>query len=309
MKTAVYLNPAAGSGRASRLWSRISDSALGRGVEVIGDGEAMASEKAAAERAIDAAIARRPTRLIAIGGDGTASLVANRILDADAGRDIVFGLVPAGTGSDWAAALGLPRSAIDAFHAAAHGPPRPIDAIEVMRDDGSRRFAVNIASIGVSGAVDQAANRVRRRTRVTYLAATIRALLGYRPRPWRLILDDEPLFRGELFVAAFANGRSFGGGMKVAPDAVLDDGLADVIVVPPVPLVTLPWRLPQFLTGRHVHLPFVRVARGQELRVEPAVPLEGHPPFDLDGETLTVGAATFRLRRHALEVATSRIPS
>lgn len=298
MTTAVYINPVAGGGRASRLWTHIADSQRSRGVEIID-----ASARPTPIAAIDSAIARRPKRLIAVGGDGTANLVANRILEADAGRHTVLGLVPAGTGSDWASSLDLPSSPVEAFEIASRSAPRPIDAIEVVPDDGERRFAINIASLGVSGAVDQSANQVRRRTRATYLAATVRALIGYRPQPWRLMLDGKPLFEGGFFVAAFANGRSFGGGMRVAPDAVLDDGLADVVVVPPVPLATLPWRLPQFLRGRHVDLPFVRVERGRTLRAEPISPLETLPPFDLDGETLAAGAATFQLRKHALEVA------
>ncbi len=300
MKSVVYLNPSAGSGRAERLWIQAAESELGRHVEAV-----RAPDVSTAESVLDAIVAQRPERLIAVGGDGTANLVASRILAADAGPDIVFGLVPAGTGSDLASALDIPKSPGEALRCALECEPRPIDAIEIVRSSDTRRFAINIASIGISGAVDQAANQIDRRTRMTYLRATIRALIGYRPQPWRLTLDGKPFFEGTFFVAAFANGRSFGGGMCVAPDALFDDGLADVVVVPPVPITTLPWRLPQFLAGRHIDLPFVRVARGRVLDAKPCS--EGpHPPFDLDGETLDASAARLRLIPSALKIAVSR---
>lgn len=303
----AFVNPSAGAGRAGRLWSRLASDACARGLEVV-----TAESADNAEARVDAAIARRPERLIAIGGDGTAHLVASRILAAGAGHDIVFGLVPAGTGGDLARSLGLPRSPTLALAQAREAEPRALDAIGIERADGVRRFAVNIASIGVSGAVDAAANRIARRTKATYLRVTLRTLVRYRPWPWRLVLDGQPFFDGRFFVAAFANGQSFGGGMRVAPGAVLDDGLADLVVVPPVPLWALPVRLPQFLSGRHVGLPFVRIGRGRVLSAEPAAMHPGTPeprmkellpPFDLDGETLEAGPAVFRLLPGALRVA------
>jgi len=294
----VYVNPVAGGGRASRVWRRLTDceARLGAVRTVIPE------RVRDAGAALDEALGPGVTRLIAIGGDGTANLVANHLLAKGDAHRIAFGLVPAGTGSDLARTLGLPRSPAAAWSLARSAEPKRMDAIKVVRDDGLTRFAINIASVGISGAVDLATSAIARRSALSYLRVSVQTLLRYRPVACRLLLDGNLIFDGPFFVTAFANGRCFGGGMRVAPDACLDDGLADVVVVPPVPRWALPLRLPQFLRGRHVRLPMVCTARGRSLRIEPH-DSDRIPPFDLDGEVLAAGAATLTLLPKVLRVA------
>ena len=237
--------------------------------------------------------------MIAVGGDGTAHLVVNTLLATGQAGRVDFGLVPAGTGSDLARSLGLPRAPAAALRHALAAEPRAIDALQVETDAGARRYVANTASAGMSGAIVPAVNANPRRGRFSYLATTLGALARYRPVPCRVEVDGEEFYDGEFFLAAFANGRYFGNGMPVAPGARLDDGRIDVVLVPPVPRWHLPYRLPQFLTGRHVRLPRVRVRRAERVRLEPAA---GFPPLEVDGECLESGPAEIRALPGALRV-------
>lgn len=314
-KLVVYVNPTAAGGRAGRAWQQsLRDHPGIEQAHIV-----LPSDAESAESSLDRALTGSVERVIAVGGDGTAHLVANRLLASDLRNRVAFGLVPVGTGSDFARALRLPKHPQDALAHALSASPRAIDVIGVTGDRSPARFVINIASIGISGAVGQATNAIPQRSAFTYLWVTVLTLLRYRPPSWRLWLDERLVYDGPLFVAAFANGHAFGGGMRVAPDAVIDDGLADLVVVPPVPRWTLPLRLPQFLRGSHVRLPFVRVFRGRTLKVEPRIPaargrpeepphesneiLDSMPPFDLDGESFLASTATFLLHRNALLVA------
>lgn len=293
--TVVLVNPAAGGGRAGRVWDRLVAAVPEiAGARRVGGGGA---EAARAELAELLAVGVR--RLIAVGGDGTAHLAANALLASGNGERVAFGLVPAGTGSDLARGLDLPARPEAALRRALAAEPRAIDAIEIRTGDGERRYAVNTASAGLSGAVVVEINANPRRGQLAYLSATLRGLLRYRPVACRVEVDGEELYDGGFFLAAVANGRFFGNGMKVAPEARLDDGLLDVVVIPPVPLWHLPYRLPQFLSGRHIKLPIVSFRKARRVRFEPQ---DSFPPYEVDGEILPSGPAEIRVLPGALRV-------
>lgn len=294
-ETIVFVNPRAGGGRAERRWQKLvmAEPRL-RQTRVI-----LATEAKEGIAQLDRALAEGARRVIAVGGDGTAHLVAGRVLSAGLGTQVDFGLVPAGTGSDFAGCLGLPKDPLAALRHTLEATPRTIDALRLHTQSGVCRYVVNIASAGLSGAVDTMANAIPDRGRLVYLRATLAALASYHPAPCRVEVDGELFYEGGFFVLAVANGRTFGRGMPIAPEARLDDGLADVVLIPPVPSWQLPWRLPQFLAGRHVCSAFARSCRARRVRLEPLAPM---PPFDLDGETLPAEAAEIELLPAALRV-------
>lgn len=294
-RTAVMVNPAAGGGRAGRVWERL----LRASPELAEAHRIRAADAEAGRAELARRLAEGTERVLAVGGDGTAHLVANVLLEAGRGEDVAFGLVPAGTGSDLARGLGLPRDPLAALRRVLAAEPRPIDALRIEVEGGEHRFAVNTISAGMSGAVAPAVNANPRRGRLTYISTTLKALLRYRPVPCRVEVDGEPFCDGGFFLVAMANGPYFGKGMPVAPDAVPDDGRIDVVHVPPVPLWQLPYRMPQFLAGRHVRLPIVRCRRAERVRLVPSV---GFPPYETDGECIPSGVAEVRVLPGALRV-------
>lgn len=293
-RLAVLVNPAAGGGRAAEVWKRLLDGAP----EFAGARLILAADRESARLRLDEALAEVDA-VVALGGDGTAHLVANRILEAGLGERVALGLIPAGSGSDFARCLGLARRPSDCWRRIRAAAPRAIDILELRTDAGSRRFAVNFASAGVSGFVAERVNALAGRGRLTYLLGTIRALLSYAPVPCRVLVDGEELCDGGFFVVAVGNGRSLGRGMRLAPRASIDDGLADVVLVPPFPLWKIPLRIPSIYTGRHLRWRGVRLVRGTNVRLEPRGEMA---PFDVDGETLASGPATVRVLPRAIRV-------
>jgi diacylglycerol kinase (ATP) len=291
-----FVNPAAGSGRAGMVWEAL----LTGHPELRGATLVRETDLRLARQGLVAALAAAEARaLVAIGGDGTLHQVANVLLAEGVAGRVALGVVPAGTGSDLARSLGIPLAPSAALQRALEARPRPLDALQVRRDDGTVRFAVNTVSAGVSGLVVEAVNTLARRRQTTYLAATVRALLRYRPLPCRVSVDGEPFYEGPTFLFAMANGPTFGNGMRVAPPAKLDDGLAEVVVAGDIPRWQLPVYLPLLLLGRHLGLARCRHRQGRRVRWEPLAPF---PPFELDGETLASGGAEITLLPGALRI-------
>ncbi len=291
----VVVNSAAGGGRAGATWSQLEPLA-----HRLADVASVTPTGAEATRvAVASALEEGFTRIVAFGGDGTAHLVAGSLLAAGAGERVALGVVPAGTGSDLARALGISRDVPAALRRALLGPPAPLDAGRCTGERSSF-FFVNIASAGVGGMVDEMVNAMPGRGTTAFLRATLTALRRYRCVPVRISLDDEAWFEGPILVAAVANGVSFGKGMRVAPEAKVDDGLFDVVVAGEIGGLELLRRLPQLYLGLHLNAKPVRWRRAKEVRLEPLAPL---PVFDADGETYPSGPATFTLLPAALRVA------
>lgn len=299
MKDVVFVvNPTAAGGRAGTLWSSLSGARPD-----LADAEVVLADDAdSTVTAIERALAGPVQRLVVVGGDGTLHLAANTVLARGRGASVALGLIPAGTGSDLARTLEIPRDPEAALARAVGGMPRLLDALQLDTADGRRRYVVNIASAGISGMVDAAVNASPRRGAGAYLWATLSALWRYRPRSCRVIVDGTVWFDGPLFLLAVANGRCFGRGMRVAPRAEPDDGLADVVLVESLPRWQLPLRLPRLYLGTHLRLAPVRWRRARRVRLEPHEEL---PPFDVDGEAMESAAAEVTILPGAIRIAGS----
>ncbi|MCS6797072.1 MAG: diacylglycerol kinase family lipid kinase [Myxococcota bacterium] len=301
----LVVNPRAGAGRAAarladlqgalREAGAIFETALTRA-----PGEATALVRAALRRGVSG--------IAAVGGDGTFNEVVNGFFD-DEGRPIRpeawFGPLPCGTGGDLRRTLGLPAETAAMATRLVWSQPRPIDVgwLEFRDAAGStaRRAFVNIASFGVSGLVDRLVNEGPKWIggRAAFLFATVRALASYRPRRVRLRLDDAEAFERVVVTVAIANGRYFGAGMHIAPEARIDDALFDVVSIEPT---TRRDQLRAFpaLYGRGIlDRPGVRLERARRVLAEPA-DFEGPIWLDVDGETPGSLPASFELRPAAL---------
>lgn len=216
--------------------------------------------------------------LVAAGGDGMVSLA----LRAVAGTATPIGVVPAGTGNDFARAAGLPLGDPAAAgrliaRALKEGRTREIDLGQV----GERWFGTVLAS-GFDSRVNDRGNRMRYPAgRLRYDVAMLAELATLRPIPYRITLDDGAEREIEATLIAVGNGSSYGGGMRICPDAAMDDGLFDICVVGPCSRGTLLRVFPRVFRGTHTTHPVVTVHRAAKVTLA-AADLTGYA----DGERL-----------------------
>jgi YegS/Rv2252/BmrU family lipid kinase len=256
-----------------------------------------------AERIAREAVRAGCDRLIVAGGDGTLSEVATGLLEAGLGGYATIGALPLGTGGDFLRTLGVPRELGRAIECLREGKPRPLDAGRARFVDASGRCVrahfVNVASFGVSGRVVELVNRSRKPLggRAAFLLGALRAIARHRSQPVRIRVDGELVHEGPLVLAAAANGRYFGSGMCIAPDARTDDGLFDVVAVGALGRAQLLRKLPLIYRGAHLGDAAVRVWRGRSVEAEA---MDGPVPVELDGEPLGRLPARFEMLPAAL---------
>lgn len=295
-RTVWMVNPASGGGRGLRRWQRLRAAMP----EVVGGHVVQGTSADDAAAQLRSRVAEgHVDRVIAVGGDGTAHLVANTLLNLSDPSPVPMGIVPVGTGSDLARHLPQPRRPLEALRHVLGATPRPFDAMALRTDDGRRRYSINIASGGLSGAVVQALGATPNRGQLSYLTATLAALLKYQPFGCRVRVDGVEVYDGALFLVAVANGEFFGKGMRVAPTSQTDDGRLEVVIVPPVARWQFPWRLPQFLSGAHLKWPGVVHRSALHVRIEPS---PDFPPYELDGEYFAVAGVDVQVRPGALRM-------
>ena len=270
-RTLVIVNPQSRGGATGRRWADMER----RLREALGPLEIEATRgPREAGRIAQEGVRAGVERLVVAGGDGTLAEVVTGLLGAGLGGDAQIGLLPLGTGGDFARTLGIPRDLDRAIAALATGTPRVVDAGRVRfrgpsgREDQS--WFLNATSFGVSGLVVELVNRAPKALggALLFLIGTLRALARYRCPNVALRLDGERVFEGPLVLAAAANGQYFGGGMRVAPGARLDDGLLDVVVVPELGKARLLAKLPTIYRGAHLNDPATQLHRGRVLEAE-----------------------------------------
>ena len=288
----VIVNPTAGRGRAGKQVPEIrrllGDKAanwtwlytLGRG-----DAETLARESAQAGCPL----------IVAVGGDGTLHEVVNGVL----GTGAAVGLIPFGTGNDFARALGLYGSLETACRALTEGATKRIDVgvIEGEGTGGPRHFLV-LTGTGFDARTAQTVNAGIRGLSgpLAYVWGAILTLREFTPFALTLTLDSGPPRRTQAMFVSFANAETTGGGMKIAPGALVDDGYLDVCLVETVSKPTLLFQLSQVFSGKHVRHPAVSMLRARSLRVEADPP----QPLLIDGEVCGTTPATVHLLPGAL---------
>jgi YegS/Rv2252/BmrU family lipid kinase len=256
------------------------------------------------ERIAREAVRSGVERLVVAGGDGTAAEVVSGLLGAGLGAYAEVAFLPLGTGADFHRSLGIPRDLDGAVAALASGKGRRIDAghVRYASADGASHEShfVNVASAGLSGVVTRKVLGSKALgARLAFLFGTLRGLASFRPPRVVARLDGALLPVDEIALIAAANGRYFGGGMFVAPDARPDDGLLDVVVVPAFSKPVLITKLPRLYSGTHVDVPGVTVHRGRRLELEAS----GPPALgEVDGEPVAQLPMTVEVLPGALQV-------
>jgi YegS/Rv2252/BmrU family lipid kinase len=283
---ALLCNPSAGGGRAARLLPRaeraLRDLGVGVRTEVTRDLDH------ARELARDAAQAGEV--IVTLSGDGMIGSVVGVLREFPGA---VLGILPGGRGNDTARALRIPLDIEPACAVVAHGRERDVDIGEV-----AGRSFVGIASLGFDSDANRFASTVPARLgRLVYVYGALRALVTWRPARFDLLLDGEPLSSVGYSVAA-CNSGCYGGGMYLAPDAALDDGMLDVVLIASHSRRSFLVTLPKVFKGTHVKHPAVRILRGSELHVD----ADRSFTIYADGDPIGRTPATIRVVPGALRV-------
>lgn len=236
----------------------------------------------------------RGRTVLAVGGDG----VAGGIGGALSGTGTVLGLVPAGRGNDFARALGLPTEPGELAHLLLHGTAHPVDTVEVSSAVHDRTVVLGSVYAGVDALANRHANRARfLRGAASYYAGGLRAVATWRAVRYRVTVDGvEHRHTGYTVVAA--NSGWYGSGRAVAPDARVDDGLLDVVLIRDAPRLLFFALMNELRTGAHVRRPQVEILRGREIRIS----ADREVPYGADGEVDAVLPVTVRVLPRALRV-------
>jgi diacylglycerol kinase (ATP) len=295
-RVVVVANPTAGRGKAGKLIGRIDLLLREAGVqhEILVSESAHDLTKRARQEGENGA------RIVAvIGGDGTVSLAAEGLLDTDA----ALAVLPSGTADDFAKAIGVGK-----LGAAVRALVDPnIVAIDVVRltVGAERRHYVNVAGAGFDSDVNETANamRVDLGATGTYVAAVMKTLPRFTPARFRVELDDE-VVEGPHMLVVVANATSYGGGMRVAPDASVVDGRLDVCLLGELSKGAFLRAFPRVFVGSHVRHPAVRMARAARVFIE----ADRRVQVYADGERVGPLPASFEVMPAALPVVVGPNP-
>jgi len=286
----VVCNPTAGRGRGGRLLDPLLQALRRSGPVEAGVSREPGDEARLAREAAE----RGFRRVVALGGDGTWSNVANALIAS--GRDVELGLVPGGTGSDLAKSLGVPGGDLEAAAAIAAGDR--VRAIDVGRI-GERRFT-NIAGFGYDVAVLEHSKTVPvLKGSAVYIYSALRQLVSFRGFSVEMEVDGGGWRQRELLMLIVANARVFGGSFRIAPGALLDDGLLDVVCFGNVSTAGRFRLMLRLLRGTHLADEAVDHLRVRSLGLRFPAP----PRYEVDGEwnqgesaEVAVGVEPGRLR-------------
>jgi YegS/Rv2252/BmrU family lipid kinase len=306
----IVVNPHSGGGRTGREWPNI-ERALRAAYPHMR--LAITQGRGDATSLVRHALSEGHHEIVAVGGDGTINEAVNGLFDADGPimPDAVFGFITSGTGGDFRKTFGVAPGYPEAIARLKRAPVHRIDVgkLTCLTRDGKPtvRYFANIGSFGLFGAVVDAVNRARFAKWLggsfAFAFHSARALLTYRDRAVRLKIDDVYDEITRISTVAIANGQFFGGGMRVAPEAIPDDGLFDVIIMGGTSRRRALADLRQIYSGEHLTNPAVRAVRGRKIVAAPVAETAGRPVLiEVDGECAGQLPATFELLPRALNL-------
>ena len=287
----LIANPIAGKGKAAKIAQKAYRQLTEQGAKGVIE---LTTQPGDANRIAREAIQNGGRWIIACGGDGTVHEIVNAIAEKS---DVVLGMLPCGKGNDLAGALGIPKSLDPAIDVLLNGVTRQVDLGKI----GDRYFDT-IVTCGYD-------SEVNRRVSVegapfsgtmSYVYTAITTLFSYES-PSARIEGDFGVYDGGILLTATGITCHYGGGLKILPDAVLDDGLFDVCIIKPVPRRTVLCMMISLFWGGHTSHPAVQIHRTKSLTIH------ANPPILLfaDGERVCYTPATIEIAERALTVLVS----
>ncbi len=299
------MNPAAGHGRAARVWAGLRPKIL----RAFPGALCLITEKPghATELAVKAAV-DGALKIVAVGGDGTFSEMLEGVMRLPAARRAALTLaaMPSGSGCDLARHLGYPKDGSALLALIASGKSRPLDVgrINYSGLDGAprERHFINIAAFGLAGDV---AHHIKRMGKalggtVSYAVSSARVILGARAKTVRLKADGRDL-SGRYHLGVLANTSSMGGGMRIAPGTKDDDGLMDLVLVPDMSRFELVKNFPRLYKGTHINSSGITVTSVRRLEAESDETVY----LNIDGEADGMFPAVFETLPRAVKVITA----
>ena len=202
-------------------------------------------------------------KVVAIGGDGLVNLCLQEVAEQNIGLSVI----PAGTGNDFARAVGSYRKSVnEIFNVVRSQEPTSID-LGLVTGAFGKRWYVQVLSTGFDALVNNLANRINwPRGQMKYTLATLLTLARFKPIPYELIIDGKQ-FKQDFMLLSVANGETYGGGMRICPDASNSDGIFDILLVHPVSKIVLLSIFPKVFTGKHVPHPKIDIIRGKKVQL------------------------------------------
>lgn len=258
----LIVNPKSGKGAGRSVGAQTLALLRARGHEVV---DASAASAGQAGQSAERAFEEGADTLVVVGGDGTSHLGINLCAD----RPIRLGMVPAGTGNDFARNLGIPvGDPVAAVRLIDAGLTQRVDVGRVTLESGEQRWFGGVLGAGFDAVVAARAERMRwPRGQLRYALAILRELPAFTPIPYAVELDGRRTETRAMLVAV-ANTASFGGGMRVCPDADWTDGRFDVLVLHELSIPAFLRVFPSVYSGRHVDHPAVEIIRARRIRLE-----------------------------------------
>ena len=295
-RTLYIVNPAAGAGRGGARWARFQQRLREQRLR----GDVVTTQRAGETGRLAREAVHNYDLLVAVGGDGTVTEVADGILASGAGARVGMGVVPTGTGNDFAHGIGIHHDE-GAYRTLAEGRVRRQDVIQIQHVVDGRpavRHALLFAAVGIiSELLKRTTPRVKRLfgQRLAYGVGLIHALLDYKPPRIRVTCDGRQVEDRFLFVGA-SNTEIAGGGMRLAPGAQDDDGVANVNLVQAITRWDALGQIRRLYQGKHTTHPGVRYFPARSVHVESESPVE----VALDGELAGFTPARFEIKPKAL---------
>ncbi len=282
------LNPTAGKGRSVNVFEQVKkifdESHAEYQVWTTSyAGEATLLARKAAEQGFE--------NVISVGGDGTVLEVATGLV----GTNCTMGVIPAGTGNDFVRSLGMTADAEAAARMILEGNTKMIDIAKTEEDN----YFINVAGCGFDTEVLYCMDGFKKhfKGQIPYILGLLKALFGYKCIKAKIELDDQVIEQG-IFIVAIANGKTYGGGMNVAPGAEIADGMFDITIVDAVSKLTVLSILPRFIKGKHAGIKQIKNYRSSKVRVT----CEKEVPINMDGEIIGTMPMSFEVIPQALRM-------
>nr|AYQ75077.1 diacylglycerol kinase family lipid kinase [Cohnella candidum] len=281
------VNEKSGNGRGKKAWQAAESILRERGTPYAA---ITATSPADAILQAKSKIEREPVQaLVAVGGDGTV----HSLLPLAVEYRLPLGLIPSGSGNDTALAFGIPKDPAAALDIVLGGSTRPSDLLAARQPDGSLHYSLISVAIGLDGAVAEDVNGSRYKRwcnrlgigSAAYIIGLFRMLAAFKPQPLTVTVDGRTHVFQKGWLTAVANLATYGGGLKICPDAKPSDGLLHVCVVHGCSALQLLSVFPTVLSGKHVGSKFVTMLKGTDVSVEAPVPLLAYGDGEPAGHT------------------------